>query len=60
MDKQQENILNVADFLRTEPPPKYLVFVPGFHFCPDFDGLALCDVCPEVLEGNCTCGGGDD
>jgi hypothetical protein len=29
-------------------------FLPGLHFCDDWDGLAICDTSPE--KDGCCCG----
>jgi hypothetical protein len=50
---EQRAILRQAD--RTEEPPALADMgkVPGFHFCPDWDYLAICDDSPEA--DGCTC-----
>ena len=60
MDKltvKQAAILNKADKSGQSPEPTELKKVRGFHFCPDWDYLPICNNSPEK-EG-CVCKGGD-
>jgi hypothetical protein len=53
LNAEQDAILAYAD--RSEEPPiaADMAKVPGFHFCPDWDFLAICDDAPEAEA--CTC-----
>jgi hypothetical protein len=52
LTREQLSILARADV--TEEPPSLddLRKVPGFHFCPDWDYLPICDDSPEA---DCCC-----
>lgn len=50
--QRQKRLLDHADFGR---PLTYedLALLPGFHFCPDWDRLPICEDSPEWET--CTC-----
>jgi hypothetical protein len=50
---EQDAILALADRTETAPLAEDMPKVPGFHFCPDWDFLAICDDAPEAEC--CTC-----
>ena len=49
---EQLRMLQIADRMG-EAPQGVDVTCPGFHFCPDWDELPICDDSPE--REACTC-----
>lgn len=49
----QRDILRIADHLGKSPTKEQMKFVPGFHFCPDWDYMAICNDSPE--KETCSC-----
>jgi hypothetical protein len=50
---EQGAILAYADRSGEAPCGADMPKVPGFHFCPDWDYLPICDNSPEIDD--CTC-----
>ena len=53
MTKEQWSILENADISGEPPLAEDMGKVPGFHFCPDWGDLAICDASPE--KHGCLC-----
>lgn len=51
--EEQNAILNLADRMGVPPSMDEMEKVPGFHFCPDWDFLAICDGTPEAQCCRC-------
>ena len=50
---EQVIILDEADRTGKKPSGQDLKIVRGFHWCPDWDYLPICDDSPEIY--GCTC-----
>jgi hypothetical protein len=53
LNKEQHKLLMKYDCSGEEINQKDLKILPGFHYCPDWDFMAMCDDSPEIIT--CTC-----